>query len=82
MTMTKKNRRVVQELVLAAWAKSAMSKADLSRACPGIEPCSLRRYLDGRKDVYMRERSVESVLAALASGPQGPKREVMRKERA
>jgi hypothetical protein len=77
-----KSKRVFQGVILEAWERSAMSKADISRAVPGITPSALWRYLDGHKDVYMRERSAEAVLAALAAGPQGPKAKAMKKERA
>ena len=78
--MTKKNRRYVQAMVLERWAKSAMSRMDLARAVRSISPSHLNRYLAGRNDVYMRERTVEAVLAALADGPQGPKVAAMTKE--
>jgi len=80
MTMAK-TKRVFQQVILDAWAKSAMSKADLSKRVRGVNPSLLGRYLNGHRDVYMRERSCEAVLAALASGPQGPKATTMKKER-
>ena len=73
----RKKSRVVQALVLEAWAKSAMSRMDLARVVETISPSHLNRYLAGKTDVYMRERTIEAVLAALAEGPQGPKREAM-----
>ena len=80
MTMAK-HKRIVQAVILDAWAKSAMSKAELSRRVRGVNPSLLGRYLEGHRDVYMRERSCEALLAALASGPQGPKAVAMKKER-
>jgi len=76
-----KTKRVFQGVILEAWAKSAMSKAELARRVPGINPSALGRYLEGHRDVYMRERSAEAVLAALSAGPQGPKETTMKKER-
>jgi hypothetical protein len=80
--MAKKNRRYVQAMVLERWRESAMSRMDLARAVGTISPTHLNRYLAGRSDAYMRERTVEAVLTALEEGPQGPKREAMCKERA
>jgi len=76
-----KTKRVFQAVILEAWAKSAMSKAELSRRVKGVNPSLLGRYLEGHRDVYMRERSCEAVLAALSAGPQGPKAVAMKKER-
>ena len=81
MTMAK-NKRVFQAVILEAWQRSAMSKAELSRRVKGVNPSLLGRYLEGHKDVYMRERSCEAVLSALSAGPQGPKAVAMKKERA
>ena len=72
-----KKGRLVQAMVLERWSKSAMSRMDLARAVRSISPSHLNRYLAGRNDVYMRERTVEAVLAALADGPQGPKQAAM-----
>jgi len=80
--MAKKNRRYVQAMVLERWRESAMSRMDLARAVRTVSPSHLNRYLAGRNDIYMRERTVEAVLTALEEGPKGPKREAMTKERA
>jgi hypothetical protein len=80
--MAKKNRRYVQAMVLERWRESAMSRMDLARAVRTVSPSHLNRYLAGRNDIYMRERTVEAVLTALDEGPKGPKREAMRRERA
>lgn len=73
-----KKKRVIQALILAEWAKSAMSKADLAKAVPGVTPSKLNRYVDGNADVYLRERTAEAVLAALVAGPRGPKQSAMK----
>jgi len=71
--MAKQNKRVIQGLILEAWAKSAMSKADLAREVPGIPPSKVGRYVDGHADVYLRERTAEAMLAALRASLKGPK---------
>lgn len=71
--MAKHNKRVIQGLILEAWAKSAMSKADLARELPGVTPSKVGRYVDGNADVYLRERTAEAMLAALRASLQGPK---------
>lgn len=71
--MAKKQKRVIQGLILEAWSASAMSKADLARELKGIPPSKVGRYVDGHADVYLRERTAEAMLAALTNGPKGPK---------
>lgn len=71
--MAKQNKRVIQGLILEAWAKSAMSKADLARELPGVTPSKVGRYVDGHADVYLRERTAEAMLSALKNGPKGVK---------
>ena len=75
--MAKKQKRYIQAMVLERWRESAMSRMDLARAVRTVSPSHLNRYLAGRNDIYLRERTVEAVLSALDEGPKGPKREAM-----
>ena len=57
--------RTLQRMIVKMWQESGASKREISRACPTICTSSLSKYLNGDRTEYLRERSLEVIIAAI-----------------
>jgi hypothetical protein len=60
--------RTLQTLIVGMWEKSGMSKNEVMRQCPTVCTSSLIKYLNGDRKMYLRERTMEAIIAAVSKG--------------
>jgi hypothetical protein len=60
-------------MILSQWTHCTLTKNQVRRLVPSINPGTLARYLDGDRTVFLRERTAEFLLYVVANAPRGAK---------